>query len=101
MGQLAIRIKVSEKIGDLFRVYLRRCLQQVSNARAALQAGDLTPVRDSGHRLKGSGGFFGVDEISSFGGRLEKAARAGDAAEAARLLDELEAYVARVEPEFE
>jgi HPt (histidine-containing phosphotransfer) domain-containing protein len=101
MIQDAIRVKVSGKIRPLFHEYLGRCQEQVSKARAALQAGDFTPARDSGHRLKGSGGFYGVDEISSFGGRIERAALAGDAAEAARLLEALEAYIARVEPEFE
>ena len=101
MSQAPIRVKVNGEVGELFHVYLRRCRQQVSGARAALRDGDFTPARDSGHRLKGSGGFYGIDEISSLGGRIESAARAGDAPLALQLLEQLDAYLARVKPEFE
>ena len=43
------------------------------------------------HTLKGRAGLLGMSEIAAIAGRLEAAARAGDAARAQRALQALEA----------
>jgi HPt (histidine-containing phosphotransfer) domain-containing protein len=44
-----------------------------------LAAGGMECIQGIGHRMKGSGGSFGFDEISVIGEELESAALVGDA----------------------
>lgn len=64
--------------------------------RDAAREGDLVTVRSFGHRLKGSGGTFGFNEISVLGDRLEQAANDSDRLELLRIIDELAWYLEHV-----
>ena len=59
----------------------------------ALAQADLAGVAGGAHQIKGSGGNFGFPELTVCAGELERVARAGDAASAARSLAELGAMI--------
>ena len=64
---------------DALRAAGRR-LNSLRKAGKARKAGLLNGLRAAGHRLKGSGGTYGLDEVSRLGAALEtlmKAALAG------------------------
>jgi signal transduction histidine kinase/CheY-like chemotaxis protein/HPt (histidine-containing phosphotransfer) domain-containing protein len=60
-----------------------------SELDTALAQADLLAVAGVAHQLKGSGGNFGFSELTVCAGELERVARAGDAASAARVLAQL------------
>jgi signal transduction histidine kinase/CheY-like chemotaxis protein/HPt (histidine-containing phosphotransfer) domain-containing protein len=60
---------------------------------AALAQSDLPAVAGVAHQLKGSGGNFGFSELTVCAGELERVARSGDAAHAARVLAGLGATI--------
>ncbi|MEM7048825.1 MAG: PAS domain S-box protein [Acidobacteriota bacterium] len=55
--------------------FLARCQHDYEQLQQAVKARDLAPIRAIGHALKGSGGSFGIPEISAIGADLEQAAR--------------------------
>ena len=61
--------------------------------RVALERGDFGAVTILGHNLRGSGGGFGFQPITTFGAGIEQAAEGANLDGALRLLGELSAYL--------
>ncbi len=78
------------------KAFLGRVVEAMTEARANLAAGDLEEVRRAGHRLKGTGGMFGHDELTRLGAGLEVAAKASDVAAAATAIHAILAEIQRV-----
>ncbi len=64
--------------------------------REATGRRDFARVAVLAHNLKGTGGAFGFPELSALGGKLEKLAKAGNASEILRSLDDLSVLLGRV-----
>lgn len=71
-------------VAALLPGYLARRREDVERLETLLADGDLDAVRRLGHQLKGSGGSYGVPELSALGADLEDAAGAGDLERARR-----------------
>jgi signal transduction histidine kinase/CheY-like chemotaxis protein/HPt (histidine-containing phosphotransfer) domain-containing protein len=96
----SIKIQVEEGMEDVVPGYLEKRRAEVPVYRAALAAGDLTAIRNMGHRMKGTGGGYGFQALTDLGSALEKAAVAGDTETIARNLDEFSRYIGAVELEY-
>jgi len=81
--------------------YLANRLADVTALRARLDRDDLEPVRIAGHSMKGTGGGYGFDEITTIGAAIEQAARDGDRTALATQIDRLEDYLTRLEVVYE
>ncbi|MEO6775516.1 MAG: diguanylate cyclase [Kofleriaceae bacterium] len=73
--------------------FLENRRTEMGRLREAARADDLGVVRAIGHKLKGAGGTFGFDDLSSLGERLEQTS---ERAEAMHTLDELGWYLEHV-----
>lgn len=71
------------------------------NMREALAAADYETIKMVGHGMKGTGGGYGFDEITSIGRVLEDAADRQDAEVIKRAVESLESYLDRVEIVYE
>ena len=92
-----IVVHVDEDLHDLIPEYLARRREEVTAMEKALARGDHDAIRVIGHKLKGSGAGYGFAPITTLGGELEVAAKAGDAGAIARSLAALADYLARVD----
>ena len=88
---------VPEDIRDLLPGYLQNRRRDLALCREHLQAGRFEPIRVAAHGMAGSGGAYGFDEITRIGRALHAAVRAASADGCARALDELEAFLRRVD----
>jgi HPt (histidine-containing phosphotransfer) domain-containing protein len=77
--------------------YIQRYLAGLPAAKASLAGLDHDALRVYGHRLKGSGGGYGVPRLTEFGALIEDAARRGDTEALQNQFAELEAYLGRLE----
>ncbi|CAE6687981.1 MAG: Hpt domain-containing protein [Nitrospira sp.] len=86
-----ILVKVSQDLEAIVPGFLANRRRDLATIEACLKQGDLNTIRMLGHRMKGDGGGYGFDQISTIGDRLEQAAIAQDpvsiAAEVAHLTD--------------
>ena len=73
--------------------FLENRRTEIERLRESARADDLGAVRAVGHKLKGSGGTFGFDDLSVLGERLEKTSERTDAL---GTLDELGWYLEHV-----
>jgi HPt (histidine-containing phosphotransfer) domain-containing protein len=95
-----IFIEVDGGLAELIPGFLANRAKDVSNLRAFVADDNLEAASRIAHSMKGSGGGYGFDTITSLGGKMEHAARAGDGAKVLALTDELEDFLARVRPVF-
>jgi len=82
---------------SLLAQYIDRCRAALPVAGTALDRSDYGYLRVLGHRLKGSGGAYGIPALTEMGSGLEEAARRGDTAGLQSQLGQLGAYLARIE----
>ncbi len=80
----------------LMSQYLKRRAADIATLREAVASGDFEAVARSGHNLYGSGGAYGLDEISRLGADLEQAGKACAAERARQIIDDLENFIRRV-----
>lgn len=88
---------VPPDIRDLLPGYLQNRRRDLALCREHLQAGRFEPIRVAAHGMAGSGGAYGLDEITRIGRALHAAVRAASGDGCARALDELEAFLRRVD----
>ncbi len=77
--------------------YVQRCIAALPDAEVALDNLDHNYLRVYGHRLKGSGGGYGIPRLTEIGSAIEQAAKRGDTAELQTRLAALEVYLKRIE----
>lgn len=86
-----------EDILELLPAYLGSRCKDVCVLREALATGDFASVCVIGHKMKGSGGGYGLERISEIGANLESSAKAQDAPAIMREIALLEDYLERLE----
>ena len=77
--------------------YVNRCLRTLPDALAALDRSDHAYLRIFGHRLKGTGGAYGIPALTEIGSAIEAAAGRDDATELRRQVASLEECLNRIE----
>ena len=86
-----------EDILELIPVYLERIRQELEMMQDAALRNDFETLRGLGHKIKGSGGGFGLDRVSEIGAKLELSAQAGDLTAVELEIGHLRDYLERVE----
>ena len=93
-GQIVVHI--DPDLEDLIPLFMENRQNDIVAIREALKTGDFNTVRTLGHSMKGSGGGYGFDSITTIGAFLEQAAKDADTEGALRHLEDLVDYVKRV-----
>jgi HPt (histidine-containing phosphotransfer) domain-containing protein len=76
MAQERITVQITdEDLIDLIPLYLENRHKDLEILKQAHTQNDLETVRSLGHKMKGSGGGYGLDRISEIGKELEEAAK--------------------------
>ncbi len=96
-----IIVKVDAEIEDIIPIFFETLHEEIETGLESLQEGDYETIRNWGHTLKGAGMGYGFETISEIGQSLEQATKARDAEEVRKLVDQLSAYLKRVEVVFE
>lgn len=93
-------IRVDAELAEILPAYLQHRREELARLPALLQAGSFGEVQAIGHKLRGSGGGYGLDLLTEIGGRMENAAKAKDGAALAAQVAELKEFLESVEIEF-
>ncbi|HPC86164.1 MAG TPA: Hpt domain-containing protein [Smithellaceae bacterium] len=88
---------VDEDLQDLIPGYLENRRKDVEELQGALERSDFEVIRVLGHKMKGSGGGYGFDEISEIGRTLEDAAKQSQAEKIREEIRRLRHYLDHVE----
>ena len=77
--------------------YVNRCIAALRVAVEALNRSDYDHLETFGHRLRGTGGAYGIPALAEIGSAIEEAAGRIDATELSRQLAALEQCLSRIE----
>jgi len=96
-------IRVDGELAEIIPAYLEHRREELARLPALLDAGDFDALRVIGHKLRGSGGGYGLDPLTEIGERMENAAKAKDKtaleAQTAELKEFLESVVIEFAPD--
>lgn len=91
-----ITVLIDQDLKEIIPGFLENRRIDVQTLERALKENDLRAIHLIGHRLKGDGGGYGFDAISTIGGVLEQAAAREDRDVIRRQIAELVDYLARI-----
>lgn len=91
-----ILVEMNHELIPVVPEYLENRRRDRAEIERLLASGGMEYILVLGHRMKGSGGSFGFDEISEIGEALEFAAQTSDAEAVRSAVARLDEYLARV-----
>lgn len=95
-------VYVDPEIVDLIPGFLENRRKDIKAMDEALREGDLETIRVLGHSLKkGANGSYGFEAVTEIGKSLEESAKNNNAEGIQRSMQELAAYLDRVEVIYE
>jgi HPt (histidine-containing phosphotransfer) domain-containing protein len=92
----AVLIEIDQELIPVVPEYLENRRLDCSLVERLLAEDNLAEIKSLAHRMKGSGGSYGFDEISEIGEALERAAVESDAAGISSAVKQLRIYLSRV-----
>ncbi len=96
-----INIIVEKDLETLIPGFLERRREDVDKLRQALETQDLETLRIIGHSMKGTGGGYGFDGLSTIGAAIETAAKTGELQAIGEQVEALVDYLGRLKVSFE
>jgi HPt (histidine-containing phosphotransfer) domain-containing protein len=81
----AFRVDFDEVDDELIAAFKEELTAQADRLKKGIAGGELEPVRQAAHSVKGMGGTIGLPEISVLAHEIELRAKAGDTATCAAL----------------
>jgi HPt (histidine-containing phosphotransfer) domain-containing protein len=93
-------IKVDAELAEIIPAYLQNRRDELARLPALLEAGDFDALRVIGHKMRGSGGGYGLDLLTELGERMENSAKAADKGALTAQAAELKEFLDSVEIEF-
>ncbi|MET0515343.1 MAG: Hpt domain-containing protein [Nitrospiraceae bacterium] len=96
-AQARITVYLDPDLEDIVPGFLENRRKDVETITSCVEKNDLATIRILGHRMKGDGGGYGFDSISTIGEVLEQAALRRDHATIRERINELANFLRRVE----
>lgn len=96
-GQDRIIVHIDPDLEAIVPGFLANRRRDLITIEGCLNQGDLNTIRLLGHRMKGDGGGYGFDQISTIGNDLEQAAMIQDRPSIEKQVALLKDFLSRVE----
>lgn len=91
-----ITVYIDPDLEDIIPTFLANRQKDLRTLRTAITEKDFETIRILGHRMRGDGGGYGFNAISTIGGAMELAAGRRDEPAIQRQTAELEDFLSRV-----
>jgi len=95
-AESGITVHIDPDLEEIVPKFLENRRRDAQTLETALQQSDLARISMIGHRMKGDGGGYGFDAISTIGAALEQAAAREDQSAIQRYTAELIDFLDRV-----
>jgi HPt (histidine-containing phosphotransfer) domain-containing protein len=92
-----IRVRIDRDLQDLIPDYLKNRGKDLLVYQQALEKDDFDSIATLGHSMKGSGGGYGFNDLSSIGRAIEKAAKNKDKESVHRSIIDLMDFLKKLE----
>jgi HPt (histidine-containing phosphotransfer) domain-containing protein len=95
------QVRVDADLEDIIPGYLANRYKDIALILEALAVSNFEKIRIAGHSMKGSGGGYGFDAITEFGGALELGAQNRNSDDIQGAVNNLQRYLDHVEVIYE
>lgn len=95
-----IIVQVDKEIESLMDNYISNLHSNCETLLTALAGNDFDKVKTLGHNWKGSGGGYGLWQVTEIGKKIEEKAKASEGPAIQVLVDELKDFLKRLKIEF-
>lgn len=95
-----IIVTADKDLEDLIPDYLKNRSLEVLKLKEALHANDLKLIQEIGHKLRGSAGSYGFEDLSVIGKEIEENSKAGNKIIVRQMINQYELYLARVKVNY-
>lgn len=92
-----IPVSIDKDLEDLIPGYIKNRYKDIESINTAINTGDYETIRILGHSMKGSGGGYGFDEITTIGMQIEKAAKETNTDDIKYWLEKLSHYLKHID----
>lgn len=99
--QSALIVHIGSDFEPLMPRFITNRKKEVLTMREALAQQDFETVRKVAHGMKGAGGSYGFDHVTTMAATIEQAAKTGAAAGIVEQLDQLAGYLEQVQVVFD
>lgn len=96
-----LSISIDADLQDLIPGFLDNRRHDTRILKGAMRIGDFDTIRTLGHRMRGDGGGYGFQMISTIGQAIERAAHDKNMHEIATQIETLTDYLDRIEVVYE
>ena len=93
-------VTIEQEFDPMIPRFMENRSQELAAMQAALSRHDFESIRRLAHGLKGAGGSYGFDGLTTLGNEVEQAAKAADETGVANGLSSIAAYLTGVEVTF-
>jgi HPt (histidine-containing phosphotransfer) domain-containing protein len=94
------KVEVDEELKDILPGFMTNRQKDIETLKEAVASSDLKTLEKVGHKVAGSSGGYGFDELGTLAKNIELAAKDNDLAKASTLVEEFEKYVNEIEVVF-
>lgn len=95
-----MKIKLEEFLKDLTPNYLDERRKEIPDLETLIKSKDFQAIKKKFHKLAGSGGGYGLDELSNLSKEIENHADLQEYDHIEQLFDQYKDYISKVEIEF-
>ena len=93
-------VQVEQDFAEFIPAFLAEVATDIVSMQEALARQDFEAIRKQSHRIKGAGGGYGLELISTMARQVEVAAKAGEAKQIRKLLADFAQYLATIQIEY-
>ncbi|EQC51543.1 Hpt domain-containing protein [Bacteriovorax sp. DB6_IX] len=94
------KVEVDEELKDILPGFLNNREKDIETLKTAVAANDFATLQKVGHKVSGSSGGYGFDELGAIAKNIELAARESSLEKVQALVQEFENYVREIEVVF-
>ncbi len=94
------KVKIDPDLQEILPGYIEKRKKELTVLDNALIALDFETLQTLGHRLKGSGGGYGLADLGTYGAELEAAAKAKNVSKISEIIKNISEYLSKLEIEF-
>lgn len=91
------KVEVDEELKDILPGFMNNRQKDIQTLKDAVAANDLKTLEKVGHKVAGSSGGYGFDDLGHIAKSIEVAAKENDLEKANGLVQEFEKYVNEIE----
>lgn len=93
-------IEVDSELKDILPGFLENRKKDILDLKAALANGDFKTIEKIGHRVSGSSGGYGFDELGRIAKDIELDCKAGKSENIAKLIQDFEEHLINAQIKF-